>query len=1233
MINEKTKLHDYLKRLHNIYKNNDKNNLSDILASFKQLSDEYNEFTQNTQQVSYNYSDHDFLKCSDDEKQEFINDQLQMVECLVLNKIYDNSGAIYNFSQIFNLIINPQYSGVDKTSRKVIFSTTSRNRPVGSASYNTWNGFQIIDLDIKSEELSAQLKPLIFNELCKYRWFLGVYFSASHKGLHIWTKITPISLDPSNKRIEYFCNFRHKYSYVYIVLNKYARKLGYTKEDILDYMDMAMAKPQQGSFIAYDEHPLMNTYFQDLRLDVNFETAFDTGVESINWISHPDLKPIFAKLEWFANENIDTKNEVDLSGIQNIEERDLKKSHGRKHYKHAQRWQIANTLVALYGEERGFEIIMQICKDTSPRELKGDIHTAAIHNKPISIWAIKELNSQHGFNIKINESAGVYKDELEKLDKNLNNDEDESDCEDPTKILNDASANTILRISHNQYLGDIKDQIISNLAHITLLEAGAGYGKTEMIKALNAKTLLVLPFTSTIKAKIEASETTKNWLYFYGNKRPQLEDLLDDKSMAMTLDKFSRLNVMELDQADFKYIVIDESHLLFTSSYRNVMSPVIQRLANCKAKIIMMTGTPTGEMLFFPKIKHIKVIKEDLREKIFELHMCPTRMEQLIEMCKSMALDIKDGKKILFPTNKGNLHYEQVTGIVQQFLDILHVNKKLNSFYYKKSNYGDDAMEMINVDKSIGANDVIFCSTYLSVGVDICDRYKFCVYFNDTWIPQDIEQFANRIRNNDLYIKMFLPKRDSMGMPINYYYTAPLDLSFDKGDLLFMRDVLRTCNDMLERNAEESKYNSIVNSLLTANACLKYDENDCKYYIDETTYKLNVFEDRYNVFSKQLQVLLNGIKYYGYKVDIIDHTKEIDAARAEKIEEYLKSCKNIKYNYTTNQTFIFLEHINEGNIDIYRELLRGSYEIFKDDKYKEEREENNLYVEDIEILEKNIPYVLDFYKLYDFDVIKDIYKYCVDTRSNRINYSKLRKIRQFVKIERYRRYKRLDFPVFKFIKESQKFAKDNPSCPLVDIQKWIANSATHYANSVPELVVDDIKYLEELYAIMKELFAIVVVQSRPKNGIVQIYPFELLWEEKTDLKNIYGNVATQTFFLQELIDGAREDESSSVLDEEDEDLPALPMTSKKTIDDVQDEIPTIIHKEFEYDEYSEKDGSNKRFMRKQENTSQLRDNIFVQKENKSDEDTKKQDADLFSDIFATVNDETKSDDLDPWVSF
>ena len=890
-------LSEYLGKINQIYAKRDKNKtLTETLNEFKQMTKSYNDFVQNNDN-ELTYSEYNFIKCTREEQEQFFNDQLQLLECLVTNSIYDKQGLIWNWYDIFKLLYDASYKNTEKIQRKVVYSTSTNTRPIGDSSYLIWNGMQIIDLDIKDEIIASNLKQNIFDELKKYHWFLGVCKSASGKGLHVWTKITPLSIESSNRKVEYLCNFRHKYSYVYIVLTKFANQYGYTKDKIFEYMDMAMAKPQQGIFISSDNTALLNTNFKDLRLDVNFETAFVSGVESINWISHPDLKEIFHKLEWFNTDR--ETDDVDVSNISGINDRDVKNSKGKVHYKHAQRWQLANTLTSIYGHDKALTLMVEICKGTSRKELAGDVKTASIHNKPISTWAIKELNKQHGFNLKI-KAEDLYKKEIEKIEEDIKTSPDT----DPIKVLNSNTEHVELHIKSNQYLSDIKDDIIKNLSHITLLEAGAGYGKTEMIKSLKAKTMLILPFTSTIQAKVEADTKTSDWLYYYGNKRPTLDEILGDKNMSMTIDKFSNLNIMELDQANFEYIVIDESHLLFTSSYRDVMSPTIQRLANCKAKIIMMTGTPTGEILFFPGIKHIKVLKEDFRQKEFNVVMVPTKNEKMMKMCQMMAKDILNGKKILYPTNKGNLFYEQVTGIIQEFLNIYKYPNKLKSFYYKKSNFGDESMDNINIDKTIGNNDIVFCTNYLSVGVDICDRYTFSVYFNEPWIAQDIEQFANRLRNNDLYITLILEKEDSTGFPIDYYHTLPLDLSISQKDLLLSRDLIRTCNDMLERNNEESKYNPLIQSLLAANRYLKYDENDCKYYIDETTYKLRVFEERYSDYSKQLSVMIDGMKYYGYHTSKIDDNERIPEDKIEWQEEYMKACRHLRYDWWTNQTFI-----------------------------------------------------------------------------------------------------------------------------------------------------------------------------------------------------------------------------------------------------------------------------------------------------------------------------------------
>ena len=488
-VNKLSKLGDFLNKLNKEYHNNKNKSLTEIIQSFSQLTSEYNELNElNKSQIDNNYSSRNYTECSAIEQEEFFSDQLQFIETLVINSIYDKVGIIWNWGDIYNLMKDPTYKSVEKIQRKVIYSASSNQRPIGDMSYNTWNGLQIIDIDIKDAELAFNIKQMLFNELNKYHWFLGCCISASGKSCHVWTKITPISIDTDSRKTEYICNFRHKYSYIYIVLMKYASKFGYTKEDVFRYMDMAMCKPQQGIFISSDSNALINTNFIDLRLDVNFETALNTGVTSINWISHPDLKDIFHKLEWFQNDtSID--NQVEISNISGINDRDKNKSKGKKHYKHNQRWQLANTLTSIYGQDKALQIMYEICDGTPRRELQGDVKTAAIHNKPISTWAIKELNNNHGFKLKI-KSDELYEKDMKKIEAEIAN----NAALDPTRILNDNSSTIYLTMNHNQYLSDIKDKIIANLAHITLLEAGAGYGKTEMIKSLKAKTLLILPF-------------------------------------------------------------------------------------------------------------------------------------------------------------------------------------------------------------------------------------------------------------------------------------------------------------------------------------------------------------------------------------------------------------------------------------------------------------------------------------------------------------------------------------------------------------------------------------------------------------------------------------------------------------------------------------------------------------------------------------------------------------------
>ena len=156
--------------------------------------------------------------------------------------------------------------------------------------------------------------------------------------------------------------------------------------------------------------------------------------------------------------------------------------------------------------------------------------------------------------------------------------------------------------------------------------------------------------------------------------------------------------------------------------------------------------------------------------------------------------------------------------------------------------------------------------------------------------------------------------------------------------------------------------------------------------------------------------------------------------------------------------------------------------------------------------------------------------------------------------------------------------------------------------------------METIFELTQNLWKIIILQSRPKNGNIGIVPFELLWEKKTDLADLYGgSIETKTFFLEELLD-----EMKDVDDIDDEEIDDFDMKEKKHLSDIQTDLPNVIHKPYGYYEYSELDNSNNRFMRKQENTNTLRDDIFTVD---NTEITKKEKKKEMNDLFEQTNNE------------
>lgn len=1029
----------------------------------------------------------DMLKLDEIDRRQF-NKRLQECDISIMPNITSKEGVKATLLDLVNTIIDPNNKKIIKGNRKVVYSTSNGKRPIGDEAFSMWNGFQVVDMDIKDEMIAKQLKQIIFDKLHNCNWFLGTTLSASGLGLHIYTKISVPESDEDDfkkRKILYLTNFRHKYSFVYIACLSVIESLGKTKDDLINWMDISMNKPQQGAFIGYDPHPLISTRFFEDFIYVNFDNVESMGHPDIDWVSHPDLKLIFKKWEWFDDTDGDNLN------IEVVDNPDLEfDTHNKVHYKHNERWRLANTLVKLYGKDKGYTYLRLICSNAvKDKELQADCHTAARHQKAIDVWAVNRLNSQHGFKIKLNiEDTSFNEAEIFKSMERVDN---------PTLIC-ESKYKKDFHLTKDQYLGNICWQLLDNLGRVTLIEAGAGVGKTEMVKKIvrdGKKIVMVMPFTSTIKAKVE---NDKNWYYSYGNRKPRLDVA---GGLALTVDKFSHMNLMDIKASGFDYIFIDESHLLFQSEYRPVMAKVIEMIRNTEIPIILMSGTPSGELVFFPDIVHLRVIKDDVRKKEFKVNLVDTTSHLMYHMCKNMAKDIKDGKRILFPTNSGTLYSEQIKAGVTYFLqtDYADFNEvKLN--YYKKSNVGEKFMDDVNFDKTIRDTQVLLCSTYLSVGVDILDRYNFSIYFADLMMPQEVEQFANRLRSNDLYINLYVAKNDAEGNSRSIHKYKEMNFKLNDEEIKNVHSILRLCNDMIERNPIEYKYNSLISSIIHDNKFIEYNEVENKYYLNEIAYKVIYFERKYREYVQQLPVLMKGMESYGYLIS----SKDLGEFQVEG-SEIFRDVKNLmrqayddRLNLNTTHIEELMDIINENNLSTYKDVLAGKYDIKKGDDWKNDLTNKTLIVKNIEVFEKVVPIYVSLSKQYTTEQIGEIFEFCRN-KGGSFNFAAIKRIRTLVNILYNDKNQRLDLPIKQFMEESYEFASYK-TCKKTELKSFIKNFAVRYVNkaSTREILIErSITTVESIIEKFTNIFKCLVNVSRPsKDGTIKMEPVELLWKER-----------------------------------------------------------------------------------------------------------------------------------------
>lgn len=852
-----------------------------------------------------------FLKSkSVSNKASFISNNL--VTCLktmYVNNI--NNQNIYCTRTIGELlfeIVNDDYQYIDKSAKQQIYSTYDGHRP-STEDYHKWNGLQVFDIDLKLWEGGNidSLKQQMHKYLVDFNWFLWICKSASGKGIHIYTKVTPphhvYTIPADNEYISkywYSVNYETKLSIVHDVLYRIHKdtRTSLTFDNCLiedfenKFVDNSVGRITSGIRLTYDANPLVNNNFLDLHVGLNLSQTIDgfdykLTIETVllrqtkiakKYRDRIDNELVVTNIETLENNK---PEEIDLSkfitlGLDTTEVKSLP----RNSINYQLRYNVCNTLAALFGKE-GLPLAHKILDSTACKNV-GEInsfYSCALSNKKNPSKYGLDILKRNGIIKTIEPELKEVVDDIFKngIKKAIIN------------SLNNKLQPARIELSVGEYLSD-KKELLANPnkggltnSKINIIFSPPGTGKTEYVKSLakdGKRVMLVLPYISVIQNKIETDkEICQMFDFFYGTKN--IRDMDYGINAVTTFDKFAKANYDKISKM-FDYIFIDEVHLLFTSSYRiQATSNVIKKIKELyfissndpfAAKLCLLTGTPVGEEYFFSNVANIIRINKKSLNKTMEFIICDDGLDAITRMASKLFELLQTNHRVLIPTNKGEIYSEKIIGMVEFLL-----GRDIKYGYYKRSNTEQEICNLINNENSVGDYEVIFCSNYLSVGVDINDAgLKFASIYLGNFSGYEIEQFNARIRKIGITSIYLIQTEKSDG--------TTNDLFLEEPELLLhitQEDVENFADDKEIASAKQefvAQYDPVLHKIETPG--FSYFNGKIRFNLEE--YELISFETKYNDCMQHPVKVARELDKYGYEITV---STEFDGLPMTKQEE------------------------------------------------------------------------------------------------------------------------------------------------------------------------------------------------------------------------------------------------------------------------------------------------------------------------------------------------------------
>ena len=775
---------------------------------------------------------------------------------------------------------------LSKDERPQLYYSTRGTRPTAEE-YYAWNGVQVFDIDLKNSatpnapENAALIKQQLFDTLKHYKWLVAVCLSTSGRGIHVYTKVArphAMYVNPSDNnqmsRFWYQTSYRQKLSAIKYVLENVC-KIDVAWGKRKSVIDFAVARITQGIKISYDPKVLINPDFEDIHPSLGLHIPPVPNITESEWLTTSDIVSSKQLNNWkaaYSEVAVSTQINRDDFTLGEFTPSEIKGFDGEVHYQ--LRYHVCNTLADIFGES-GRKYAHTILKSRACANVSEIEH---MYNH-----AVNSHKSMTNYGIQILRKCGVPITFTAVAQKTLE--------EDTIQTVENLIAQAVIPsgnethdarfdLKAHEYLGDIHDALMNTMRSdcVNLIDAPPGTGKTEWVKRLSqqSRVLLVLPYISVIDAKIDKDKNfAQHFDSYYGDKR--VSQIKKGRSAVMTIDKFSTLDAEQISYM-FDYVVIDESHLMFTSSYRietmsNALKVTKDFLAmstvdEYAAKVILMTGTPTGEAPYFSFYRHLHYVairKEEKRTKSVNIMVCANTDEMQCRIAIHIAKAINSGKRVIYPTNDGNIQAVKLVGMVNH-----HLRRPVKWGYYKKANSERELSVSINNDATVSDYELILASNYLSVGIDINDNDQFECIYDNTFAGYEIEQFNCRLRNVDIESTVYLSCHNASGEVLpNITNTSPYSLTMYRVDRDLVRDHLDIANKKVELSIA---YDPITNRISTPG--FKIENGQMVFKLEE--HELVMFEERYLESMRCPYWVAKMLTSYNYILNILPR-EEIDA--------------------------------------------------------------------------------------------------------------------------------------------------------------------------------------------------------------------------------------------------------------------------------------------------------------------------------------------------------------------